>query len=96
MSQSDRITVWNMGDDVEWWIGAGPATAIAAAYQEAYGEDAECDPEELTEEALDTLKYSDCDENERPTGVVRTFREQLAIEIAEGGEFPRLFAASGW
>lgn len=51
------------------------------------------DAHELTDEYLDTLKFSDrSDDGQDET--TRTFREQLAIEIAEGGEFPRLFAST--
>jgi len=50
----------------------------------------------LTDEQLDTIKITDCDEDERPTGEVRTFRQQMAKEIAEGGAFPRQFAATGY
>lgn len=52
------------------------------------------DARELTEEELDSLQFSICDENERLTGQKRTFREQLAIEIAKGGKFPRMFAST--
>ncbi len=37
---------------------------------------------------------SDDDDDERPTGEKRTFREQLAIEVAESGKFPRMFAST--
>lgn len=93
MSQSDRITVWQM-DDCTWWVGAGPAEALASAYRYEYGEDATCEPVALSDEELDRLKFTDTDEDERPTGEIRTFREQLAIDIAAGGKFPRLFASS--
>lgn len=95
MSQSERITVWQM-DECYWWVGAGPASAMAAAFREEYGyqEDDEVEPVELSDLELEGLKYTDCDENAQPTGIVRTFREQLAIEIAEGGKFPRLFACT--
>ena len=52
------------------------------------------DSRELTDEELDTLLFSVCDEHERPTGEKRTFREQLAAEIEAGGEFPRMFAST--
>jgi hypothetical protein len=86
-------------NDCEFWIGAGSAIEIMAAYTEATGvteEDNGGLPEQITEEALDGLQFHDCDENEQPTGAVRSFREQLAIEVAEGGEFPRLFAVTDY
>lgn len=94
-SASRRITVWQM-DDCEWWVGAGPADALAAAMRDFYGytEDDKIEPTELTDADLDRLKFTDCDENERPTGTIRTFREQLAIELEAGGSFPRMFAST--
>lgn len=89
---STEIRIWNM-DDCEWWIGAGTAKDMAEAFREAYG-DSECEPMPLSNEALDTLKFTDSDENERPIGDVRTFRQQLAIEIEMGGLFPRMFATT--
>ncbi|WP_198173690.1 hypothetical protein [Lysobacter soli] len=94
------ITVWQI-NDMEWFAGAGTPESILAWYMEEHGlshEDATGDEDELpralSDHELDTLKFQDCDENERPTGIVRTFREQLAIEVAEGGTFPRLFAST--
>ena len=82
-------------NDCDWWIGESLAACV-----KDYQDNIEDSPEytenarELTEEELDSLKFSICDENERTTGQKRTFREQLAIEIAEGGVFPRLFAST--
>ncbi len=82
-------------NDCDWWIGES-LDACVKDYQEhcdsdpSYTEDAR----EVTEEELDSLNFAICDENERKTGQKRTFREQLAIEIAAGGEFPRLFAST--
>jgi hypothetical protein len=94
------ITVWQI-NDMEWFVGAGTPESILTWYMEEHGlshEEATGDEDELpralSDHELDTLKFRDCDENERPTGIVRTFREQLAIEIAEGGTFPRLFAST--
>ncbi|QGW66986.1 hypothetical protein GOY17_14000 [Lysobacter soli] len=94
------MTVWQI-NDMEWFAGAGTPESILAWYMEEHGlshEDATGDEDELpralSDHELDTLKFQDCDENERPTGIVRTFREQLAIEVAEGGTFPRLFAST--
>lgn len=96
----DEMKIWQI-NDMEWWIGEGTPESILAAYMEEYGvshEDATGDedefPYELSDGALDGLKFQDCDEDERPTGIVRTFREQMDVEIERGGKFPRLFAAS--
>jgi len=82
-------------NDCDWWIGESLQACV-----EDYRDTVEDDPEytedarELTEQELDTLKFTICDEDERPTGEKRTFRQQLAVEIAEGGEFPRMFAST--
>lgn len=94
------IQIWRINDE-EWWVGGGSAQDILAAYMEAYGVghekatgDTDTWPEPLSDSELDTLKYRDSDEDGQPDGEPRTFREQLAIEIQEGGDFPRLFAGS--
>jgi hypothetical protein len=95
---SAPITIWQI-NDCEFYIGAGTAEEIMAAYTADTGvtaEDNEGMPVALDDEALDSLRFHDADENEQLTGTSRTFREQLAIEIAEGGEFPRLFAATDY
>jgi hypothetical protein len=82
-------------NDCDWWIGE----SLEACVQD-YRDNVEDDPDytedarELTEEELDRLKFTICDDDERPTGEKRTFREQLAAEIAAGGEFPRMFAST--
>jgi hypothetical protein len=81
-------------NDYDWWIGES-FEACVRDYQSNIAEDGvEDDAHELCAEELDHLIFSDCDEDERPTGVKRTFREQLAIEVAAGGEFPRMFAST--
>lgn len=84
-------------NDCDWWVGES-AESILEAYMKDTGLPREevCDdpdgmPEEISEEGLDKLKFFD--EESRPP-VTRTFREQLAIEIADGGEFPRAFAST--
>ena len=51
--------------------------------------------EKLTDEQLQRLVFIDESDGAEPP-VKRTFAEQLAREIAEGGEFPRAFAAEDW
>ena len=82
-------------NDCDWWIGES-LEACKAAYIATTGdpESVDDDAHELTDDELDRLMFADCDEDERPTGVKRTFSEQLAVEIAAGGEFPRMFAST--
>lgn len=96
------IKIWQISDS-EWWIGAGTPQSILAAYMAETGTshedatgDAETWPEPLTEAQLDALMFYPTDENEQPTGNPHSFRAQLAIEIAEGGDFPRSFAMEPW
>ncbi|MDO9365160.1 MAG: hypothetical protein Q7T58_02290 [Methylotenera sp.] len=79
-------------NDCDWVVGES-LEQIKLAYLKDYGENAEY-AMELTDSELDTLIFTDCDENETPTGGKRTFREQLEIEVAAGGTFPRLFAST--
>ena len=91
MSQSERIAVWKM-DDCEWWIGPSRYACLFAFAGEY---DAEVAPDEIAadeppltaKQLADLPFYSDGE----PT---RTFADQLAIERAKGGVFPRLFASS--
>ncbi|HLO65306.1 MAG TPA: hypothetical protein VK165_20275 [Azonexus sp.] len=82
-------------NDCDWWIGESLAACTADIIE--YTGDPDCvefDAHELTDHELDTLIFTDCDQDEVPTGMKRTFREQLAIEIAAGGKFPRMFACT--
>lgn len=94
------ITIWQI-NDMEWFVGAGTPESILAWYMKEHGvshEDATGHgdelPRALDDDELDTLKFVDFDEDESPTGAVRTFREQLAVEISQGGTFPRPFAST--
>lgn len=85
--------------DVEWWIGSDAESVLQAVIEEyGYTRDdiAPSDVEEVEDATLDELKFTEADENEVRTDVVRTFREKLAIELAEGGRFPRLLASEEW
>lgn len=82
-------------NDCDWWIGESLDACIGdyiANYCDADGvyEDAR----ELTDAELDSLFFTDTDSDERSTGFKRTFREQLAVEISAGGDFPRMFAST--
>jgi len=82
-------------NDCDWWIGES-LEACVKDYQDNIEDSPEYteDAIELTDADLDSLFFTDVDEDERPTGIKRTFREQLAIEIAAGGTFPRMFAST--
>lgn len=79
-------------NDCDWMIGEA-LEVCEKSYLSNYGENVD-EAHQLTDDELDRLVFTDRDENETPTGGKRTFREQLAIEIANGGEFPRLFAST--
>ncbi len=84
-------------DDCDWWVARSLDEALQD-YQTQTGirpdgpevEDAY----ELTDAELDSLKFTDCDEHERPTGDARTFREELARRVAEGLSAPEHFAST--
>jgi len=82
-------------NDCDWWIGES-LEACVKDYTEHYVDDPESseDARELNDDELDRLTFAVTDENECKTGEKRTFREQLAIEVAAGGEFPRMFAST--
>lgn len=81
---------WFVGESLEackaWWLKG----AIEGIDDLSF-----CDgARELTDDELDLLVFTVIGENEVPDGTKRSFREQLAIEIAAGGAFPRLFATT--
>lgn len=97
---SEVVTVWEICD-MEWWVGSGTPASILAAYMAETGTTHEDStgsesvyPVRLSDDALDTLMFTDTDDDGCPTGTKRTFREQLAAEVAQGGPFPRMFACS--
>lgn len=82
-------------NDCDWFIGESLGSCVADAMKNYYDGDSIYveDARELTEGELDTMKFSDrSDDGQDET--TRTFRKQLAIEIAKGGEFPRMFAST--
>lgn len=82
-------------NDCDWWIGPS-LEACKKGYTENYGDadGIQGDAHELDDEELNRLIFTDWDEDGRPTGIKRTFREQLAVEVEKGGEFPRMFAST--
>ena len=85
------IRVYRM-DDMEWWAGESLEACVAEGRRQC-GE--ECFPDsdeqhELSDEAMQRLKFIDEDGSER------TFADELARRIAAGEKFPQQFAAEDW
>lgn len=87
-------------NDMEWWIGEGTLEQMRDAYRECCGDDCMEGgefPRVLDDSELDSLKFYYGDEDEPfDDSKIRTFREQLDIEIAEGVVEPRMFACTEW
>jgi len=79
-------------DDYHWFVGATLEECIDEYYA-FYGspDDDVSQARELSSEELDRLVFADLQGENRTQ---RSFRDQLAIEIETGGEFPRLFATT--
>ena len=81
-------------DDCDWWVGQSLAACIAEARAHC-GAGSYCDAAQegrgVTDEQLERLKFVD-EEEDKPQA--RTFAEQLAREISDGGKFPRFFAST--
>lgn len=82
-------------NDCDWFIGESLESCVAEALKNFYDGDSIYveDARELTDGELDTMKFSRWSDDGLDE-TTRTFRKQLAIEIAKGGEFPRLFAST--
>ena len=95
-SEARPVRVYRM-DDMEWWVGESLAACVEEGKRQC-GPDCYDEPSlqyELTDEQLQKLMFIDESDGAEPS-VKRTFAEQLAREIAEGGPFPRPFAAEDW
>jgi hypothetical protein len=91
-----QVHIWAI-DDIEWWVGAGTREQIKLAVVEAYGDVFEGDdqyPELVSDSDLDSLMFNYSGAEEIDRTLTRSFREQLAIEIADGGDMPRMFACT--
>lgn len=91
-----QMRVYRM-DDMEWWVGESLAACVAEGRRQC---GADCYPDsdeqhELSDADLQRLMFIDESDGAEPP-VKRTFAEQLAREVAEGGPFPRPFAAEDW
>lgn len=81
-------------NDCDWFIGESLESCVADAMKNYYDDSIYVeDARELTDDELDTMKFSDRSDD-RQDETTRTFRKQLEIEIAKGGEFPRMFAST--
>ncbi|WP_345853574.1 hypothetical protein [Shewanella algae] len=85
------MNVYQMNED-EWWIGESLQACIEDYIE--YSGDPEYiqDAGELDESELSSFIFFTDEKDENDEWIKRTFKEQLAIEIANGGEFPRMFA----
>ena len=95
-AEARPMRVYRM-DDMEWWVGESLAACVAEGRRQC---GPECYPDsreqyELSDADLQRLIFVDESDGAEPP-VQRTFAEQLAREIAEGGPFPRPFAAEDW
>lgn len=81
-------------NDCDWWIGESIEACKADYIKECGDPEYVEDAEELADWELDALRFTVTDEDDVPDGTTRTFREQLALEIAKGGTFPRMFAST--
>jgi hypothetical protein len=97
VAEARPVRVYRM-DDMEWWVGESLAACVAEGRLQC---GADCYPDdpseqhELTDEQMRRLMFIDESDGSEPP-VKRTFAEQLVREIAEGGPFPRPFAAEDW
>jgi len=82
MMQVIRLNDW------EWWVGASVEEVTTAYLEEGGDESYLDDPHPEPEEKMQSLTYVDYDEERR------SFAEQLEIEVANGGDFPRMFACT--
>jgi len=80
-------------DDIEWWAGESLEACVAEGRRQC---GPECYPDEpseqyeLSDEAMQRLKFVDED------GTERTFAEELARRVAAGESFPQPFAATDY
>jgi hypothetical protein len=88
LTEGDNVKIVQI-NDCDWWIGES-LEACVQDYRENVDDAPEYtgDARELTDAELDKVMFNDED------GSKRTFREQLAVDVAEGGKFPRLFAST--
>ncbi|CAD6366716.1 hypothetical protein SHEWT2_01197 [Shewanella hafniensis] len=91
---SKNIKIFAM-NECDWWIGESLEECIADYINYTGDPEGASEPEELTEASLERHTYLDVNEfDEDGRYIERTFKEQLAIEVAKGGNFPRFFAST--
>lgn len=85
------IKIYSM-DNCTWYAAESEESAIAAYAADTDLEASDMDVSEVTDEGMDSLIFSD--DPGSTNAASRTFREQLAIEVADGTHFPCLFAST--
>lgn len=81
-------------NECDWWIGESLEACIADCIEETGDPDCIEDPQELNGKLLESLTYFSDEDYDDGEPITRTFKEQLDIEIALGGVFPRRFASA--
>ncbi len=93
MTTETTIKVYAMDDCT--WYAAESLESATAAYKADVGHDDDLDPNELTDEQMDRLQFTDDEPGAPPTECgKRSFREQLVKEVANGTKFPCMFACT--
>lgn len=91
------MNIYSM-NDCDWVAAASPEEAIAFYLREvADGKDTPENREEYIEEPIEALAAEHMEKlryHDSETGKVRSFAEQLALEISEGKPFPSYFAST--
>jgi len=91
-------------NDCDWYAGETAEDALRAMAENmcfettpegiaAMRKEYEVEPVELDDTVLDSLTFMDTDEQEKPIAR-RSFREQLALMIEQGSDFPCMFASA--
>lgn len=87
------IKIFRMSE-YDWFAGESLDQCKKLALQDfGYDEDSFDKPREITEEELDELIFVE-DIDDDPPGERKPFRQKLAEMIAEGAEFPDMFAST--
>lgn len=84
-------------NDCDWWV-ARSLNEAKRDYMDTVGpmdeEEAFDESGEISQEEYDRLQFTDCDEDERPTGLTLTFRGELCRRVTAGLTAPEMFAST--
>jgi len=81
-------------NDCDWFAAETLEEAIECAKRECgYDADSFDDPYELGDDDLDRLQFQFTDDDDKPLETM-SFRDALAKRIADGEQFPYLFAST--